>query len=71
MHPTSLENMHKCYRRYVKSGSLGQQERVTVLDIGGGEVDGGFRQIFDDPRFHYLTCDLAGQHQVDGCFIER
>ena len=59
VHPTSLENMHKCYRRYVKGGPLDQQERITVLDIGGADVNGSFRQVFNDPKFHYLTCDLA------------
>ena len=59
VHPTSLENMHKCYRRYVKGGPLEQQERITVIDIGGADVNGSFRPLFNDPKFHYLTVDIA------------
>ena len=51
--------MHKCYRRYVKGGALEQQARVTVLDIGGADVNGSFRPLFNDPKFHYLTVDIA------------
>ena len=58
MHPTSLENMHKCYRRYVKGGALERQEQIVVLDVGGADVNGSFRQVFNGPRFHYLTCDM-------------
>ena len=51
--------MHKCYRRYVKGGALEQQERITVLDIGGADVNGSFRPLFNDPKYHYLTVDIA------------
>lgn len=51
--------MHKCYRRYVKGGALWQQERITVIDIGGADVNGSFRSLFNDPKFHYLTVDIA------------
>ncbi len=51
--------MHKCYRRYVAGGPLEQQERITVLDIGGADVNGSFRPLFNDPKYHYLTVDIA------------
>ena len=38
MHPTSLENMHKCYRRYVKGPALERQDRIGILDIGGADA---------------------------------
>ncbi len=50
--------MDKCFRRYVKGGALEQLERITVLDVGGADVNGSFRQVFKGPKFHYLTCDL-------------
>ncbi len=59
MHPTSLENMDKCYRRYVKGGPLEQLKRITVLDIGGPDVNGSFRPVFNGPKFHYLTCNMV------------
>ena len=64
MHTTSLENMHKCYRRYVQSGALAAREAVTVLDIGGADVNGSFRPIFNDSKFRYLTADLVAGPEV-------
>ena len=51
--------MHKCYRLFVKGGALEQQDKITVLDVGAADVNGSFRQIFNDPKFHYLTADIA------------
>ncbi|WP_211369589.1 methyltransferase domain-containing protein [Pseudoxanthomonas yeongjuensis] len=36
-----------------------------VLDVGGADVNGGYRQVFADPRFRYLTVDLAEGAGVD------
>lgn len=58
MHQSSLENMYKCYERYVRSGPHGSRDRVTVVDIGGVDTENGYRQIFNEPRFHYVTVDL-------------
>jgi hypothetical protein len=59
MHPTSLENMRKCYDRYVVPAGLEQRSGVLVLDIGGADINGSYRAIFSHPVFHYVTADLA------------
>lgn len=56
--------MHKCYRRYVQGGALADREAVTVLDIGGADVNGSYRPIFNDPKFRYLTVDLVAGPEV-------
>ena len=35
-------------------------DRVTVVDIGGADINKGYRQIFNHSRFHYITVDLEG-----------
>lgn len=59
MHASSLENMHKCYRRYISGSELEQQHRVVVVDVGGADVNGSYREIFKDARFDYFGVDLA------------
>jgi SAM-dependent methyltransferase len=59
MHPSSLDNMQRCYDRYIKAGPLGRRDRVTVLDMGGADVNGSYRQIFSDKRFDYSATDLT------------
>ncbi|MFB1487467.1 MULTISPECIES: methyltransferase domain-containing protein [unclassified Thiocapsa] len=61
MHPTSLENMRKCYDRYVVPAGLEQRSDVLVLDIGGADINGNYRPIFSHPVFRYLTADLAAE----------
>ena len=56
--------MHKCYRRYIRGGALEAQESVTVLDIGGADVNGSYRPIFNDPRFKYLSADLVDGPEI-------
>ncbi len=58
MHASSLENMQKCLRRYVLRGPLANRERLSVLDVGGADLNGSFRQVFSDPRFDYVAADL-------------
>lgn len=65
MHASSLENMRECYRRYVLPGPLNARDAVVVLDVGGADINGGYREVFADPRFRYLTVDLAAAAGVD------
>jgi hypothetical protein len=57
--------MHRCYARYVRPGALHDQQSVTVLDVGGADINGGYRQVFKDARYRYLTADLADGDGVD------
>ena len=65
MHPSSYENMQKCYERYVATATVGAGEEVVVLDIGGADVNGSYRDIFDGPHFRYLTADISDAEGVD------
>jgi hypothetical protein len=64
MHPSSFENMQKCFDRYL-AGSLDGDGRRNVVDIGASDVNGSYRDIFPSERFSYLGCDLAPGPGVD------
>ncbi len=51
--------MQTCYRRFVEAGDLADAAEVVVLDIGGADVNGNYREVFDDDRFTYVAADLA------------
>lgn len=59
MHASSFENMRRCVARYVANDRRYQKERVAVVDVGGVNVNGGYRELFADPRFEYRTVDIA------------
>lgn len=65
MHASSLENMYRCYARYPPEAALQGRDELLVLDVGGADVNGGYRQVFADPRFRYLVVDLAQGAGVD------
>lgn len=58
MHPTSLENMRRCWDRYVHGTELEDQERLIVLDVGGADVNGSYRDIFCGANVVYWGADL-------------
>lgn len=58
MHPTSLENMRRCWDRYVRATELESQDRLVVLDVGGADVNGSYRSIFNGSNIEYLVADL-------------
>lgn len=60
-----MENMQKCYERYVGHSSLLKNERVRVVDIGGANVNGSYADIFSDSKFEYVAVDLATGEGVD------
>ena len=59
MHPTSLENMRTCYDRFVAPAGFENRDEVVVLDIGGSDVNGSYRQIFSEGPYRYLSADIA------------
>ena len=59
MHPSSLENMQRCYRRYIAGGPLEQRAETIVLDLGGADVNGSYREVFGNPPFRYWAADIA------------
>ncbi|MCH5372913.1 MAG: methyltransferase domain-containing protein, partial [Planctomycetes bacterium] len=66
MHASSYENMQRCYDLYlaerIANAALGE---LSVLDIGGADVNGSYRPIFSAPAVRYLTADLAAGDGVD------
>lgn len=58
MHASSMENMRKCYSRHIMGSALETQDSVRVLDIGGSDVNGSYREIFAHPRFAYTATDI-------------
>ncbi|CAN5915512.1 hypothetical protein BH23PLA1_BH23PLA1_16770 [soil metagenome] len=65
MHASSIENMAKCCRLYVDEAFLRGRDRVLVLDVGGANVNGSYRDVFSDPRVRYLAADLSPDEGVD------
>lgn len=64
MHMSSLENMEKCYQKYVRGTPLEAKSQVLVLDVGGADVNGSYRDVFSGPQFSYFGCDLAANDGV-------
>ncbi|MCE7798385.1 methyltransferase domain-containing protein [Sphingobium sufflavum] len=58
MHASSYENMQKCYARYIEGSAIEQQDVVRLLDVGGSDVNGSYRDIFCHPRFKYTASDI-------------
>ena len=65
MHASSLENMQRCYEEYLSRSSLLSKQAIRVLDIGGADVNGSYRDIFSDDLFEYMAVDLAEGPGVD------
>ncbi|KAA9133549.1 methyltransferase domain-containing protein [Marinihelvus fidelis] len=65
MHASSLDNMQKCYERFAGQVDLAGRERLTVVDIGGSNVNGSYADIFSDPIYDFLAVDLVAGDGVD------
>lgn len=65
MHPSSLENMRWCYRRYAAGRIQASDVELTVLDVGGANHNGSYADIFNGPKVRYLGMDLAAGPGVD------
>jgi hypothetical protein len=64
MHPSSLENMQRCYQRYILPSGLAARARaeVEVLDVGGANVNGSYRDVFSAEAFRYRSADISAEH---------
>jgi SAM-dependent methyltransferase len=65
MHASSFENMQRCYDFYLAARGAADVGRLTVVEIGAGEFNGSYREIFPDDRFRYIGCDRAEAPGVD------
>ena len=65
MHQSSLENMQKCYERFVKTRSWKDRHAIEVIDVGGSNVNGSYADIFSGPEFRYRAADISNDDTVD------
>ena len=65
MHASSLENMQRCYEEYFAFSELLGKQEIRVLDVGGADVNGSYRNIFTDKKFKYVGLDLQEGPGVD------
>jgi SAM-dependent methyltransferase len=65
MHASSLENMTKCYRRYIAGGPLEASFQTIVLDVGGADASGTYREVFAKPPFRYRVASSDPGPGVD------
>jgi ubiquinone/menaquinone biosynthesis C-methylase UbiE len=65
MHASSLENMQKCYQKYVKKWFSPQQKNITVIDIGGANINGAYADIFSGKEFVYKSADISSAENID------
>jgi SAM-dependent methyltransferase len=57
--------MWQCYRRYVAGTPLEQRAETIVLDVGGADINGSYREVFLSPPFRYLVADTAPGPSID------
>lgn len=65
MHASSLENMQKCYERYLGRSPILKRNPLKVFDIGGANINGSYADIFAAPKFQYRTVDTSAGEGVD------
>lgn len=64
MHPSSLRRMQWFVDTYLPPNSRGPSRR-SVLDVGSYDVNGTYRELFDEGRFHYTGLDMEAGPNVD------
>lgn len=65
MHASSLENMQKCFEKYLFNDSWGSKGTIKVVDIGGANVNGSYHDIFSFSPFNYIAVDIDNNSGVD------
>lgn len=65
MHSSSLENMQKCYERYICNDKWFRKSSIKVIDIGGANINGTYRDIFSSDRFNYYAVDIKAGNGID------
>lgn len=65
MHPSSLENMQKCFDRFIRPIRSILPDSLDVLDVGGADVNGSYRTVFASTACRYLTADVQAADGVD------
>jgi SAM-dependent methyltransferase len=64
MHASSIENMYLCYDRFISGSIFESKSEVSVLDVGGSDYNGSYREVFSHERFSYTAADISEGHGV-------
>jgi hypothetical protein len=64
MHATSLENMEYFVTKWISSLAV-QSRKLRVLDVGGADYNGSYRNLFPENLFSFTACDLTDFGNVD------
>ena len=67
MHATSFQNMQHFISKWISTvieNGL-QNRKINVLDVGGADYNGSYRQLFPSELFNYLACDIEASQGVD------
>ena len=62
MHLSSLEKMSSFVTEYLHSH---RGQALDILDIGSTDVNGSYKQFFEDPNWRYVGLDLQPGKNVD------
>jgi len=65
MHPESFQNMKKCYAKRIAGSPLESRDPLTVLDVGGANINGSYSEIFSGENMRYLALDAQEGKGVD------
>ena len=65
MHPTAMENMQKCFERYICRRHWDGRDEIQVIDIGGADIYGSYADIFSGAPFRYRGVDVGEGKNVD------
>jgi len=65
MHASSMENMRRCFETYVQGRFMLDREQIRVADIGGADVNGSYRDVFEHKKFEYLGVDCEAGPGID------
>ena len=70
MHASSLENMLRCYERYIAGPFEQAREVIRVLDMGAADINGSYASIFEGPATRFQTADLSSVDGVDIALLD-
>ncbi len=60
MHVSSLDNMSMCIKRHILGDfTLANRTPLRVLDVGGADINGSYRQSFECLNCEYSATDMA------------
>ena len=60
MHPSSLQHMERVVKQHLNSDS-----ELKILDIGSYDVNGCYKPLLTQPKWHYTGIDLSAGPNVD------